>query len=103
MQQQLGADQPADFGAGAAGFRYLQQLPLDYVKIDGTFVQAASNGPRARGMVASMVELASAAGAQTVAEMIETEEQAILMRELGVHQGQGWLFGRPGGLPGAKR
>jgi EAL domain-containing protein (putative c-di-GMP-specific phosphodiesterase class I) len=92
-----------DFGAGAAAFRYLQQFRVDYVKIDGSFVQAAQQGGRERAMVASMVELATNAGAQTVAEMIETEEQAALMRELGVDQGQGWLFGRPGGLPGAKR
>ena len=92
-----------DFGAGAAAFRYLQQFRVDYVKIDGSFVQAAQQGGRERAMVASMVELAANAGAQTVAEMIETEEQAALMRELGVDQGQGWLFGRPGGLPGAKR
>jgi len=37
-----------------------------------------------------------------VAEMIETEEQSRLMRELGVHYGQGWLFGRPGHLPGTR-
>jgi EAL domain-containing protein (putative c-di-GMP-specific phosphodiesterase class I) len=92
-----------DFGAGAAAFRYLQQFRVDYVKIDGSFVQAAQQGARERAMVASMVELATNSGAQTVAEMIETEEQAALMRELGVDQGQGWLFGRPGGLPGAKR
>ncbi len=92
-----------DFGAGAAAFRYLQQFRVDYVKIDGSFVQAAQQGLRERAMVASMVELATHAGAQTVAEMIETEEQAALMRELGVDQGQGWLFGRPGGLPGSVR
>ncbi len=92
-----------DFGAGAAAFRYLQQFRIDIVKIDGAFVRAAVDGARERAMVASMVELATAAGAQTVAEMVETEEQAALMRALGVHQGQGWLFGRPGALPGARR
>ena len=92
-----------DFGAGAAGFRYLQQFPVDFVKIDGAFVQAAEHSPRGRGMVQAMVELATNVGAQTVAEMVETDEQAALMRELGVDHGQGWLFGRPGGLPGAKR
>jgi EAL domain-containing protein (putative c-di-GMP-specific phosphodiesterase class I) len=92
-----------DFGAGSAGFRYLQRFQVDFVKIDGSFVQAAESGARGRGMVASMVELAAGVGAQTVAEMIETDEQAALMRELGVKFGQGWLFGRPGGLPGAKR
>jgi EAL domain-containing protein (putative c-di-GMP-specific phosphodiesterase class I) len=92
-----------DFGAGAAAFRYLQQFRVDYVKIDGSFVQAAQQGTRERAIVQSMVELARSAGAKTVAEMIETDEQAALMRELGVDHGQGWLFGKPGGLPGAIR
>jgi EAL domain-containing protein (putative c-di-GMP-specific phosphodiesterase class I) len=90
-----------DFGMGAAAFRYLQQFHVDYVKIDGSFVHAAMAGGRERALVGSMVALATAAGARTVAEMIETEQQASLMAELGVTQGQGWLFGRPGALPGA--
>ena len=90
-----------DFGAGAAAFRYLRDLPTDYVKIEGSYVSAALQGPRERGFVLSMVELARSVGAQTVAEMIETEEQGRLMRELGVEFGQGWLFGRAGALPGA--
>jgi EAL domain-containing protein (putative c-di-GMP-specific phosphodiesterase class I) len=47
-----------------------------------------------------MVELARTVGAQVVAERIETEAEAALMRELGVEYGQGWLFGKPGPLPG---
>ena len=66
-------------------------------------MRAAVRGARERGFVASMVELAGSVGAQVVAEMIETEAQAALMRELGVQYGQGWLFGRPGSLPGARR
>ncbi len=92
-----------DFGAGGAAFRYLREFGVDYVKIDGLYVRAAVRGARERGFVASMVELASGVGAEVVAEMIETEEQAALMRELGVQYGQGWLFGRPGSLPGARR
>lgn len=92
-----------DFGAGGAAFRYLREFGVDYVKIDGLYVRAATRGTRERGFVASMVELAKTVGAQVVAEMIETEEEAALMRELGVQFGQGWLFGRPGTLPGARR
>jgi EAL domain-containing protein (putative c-di-GMP-specific phosphodiesterase class I) len=92
-----------DFGAGGSAFRYLREFGVDYVKIDGLYVRAATRGTRERGFVAAMVELAGQAGAQVVAEMIETEEEAALMRELGVHLGQGWLFGRPGTLPGARR
>jgi len=92
-----------DFGAGGAAFRYLREFGVDYVKIDGLYVRAATRGPRERGFVASMVELAGTVGARVVAEMIETEEQAALMRDLGVQYGQGWLFGRPGTLPGSRR
>ena len=92
-----------DFGAGGAAFRYLRAFGVDYVKIDGLYVRAAARGARERGFVAAMVELAGQADAKVVAEMIETEDQAALMRELGVHYGQGWLFGRPGTLPGARR
>ena len=92
-----------DFGAGGAAFRYLREFGVDYVKIDGLYVRAATRGARERGFVAAMVELAGQVGAQVVAEMIETEEQAALMRDLGVQFGQGWLFGRPGTLPGARR
>lgn len=92
-----------DFGAGAAAFRYLREFQVDYVKIDGGYVRAALSSARERGLITSMVELARAVNAKVVAEMIETEDQAILMQNLGVEHGQGWLFGRPGTLPGAKR
>lgn len=92
-----------DFGAGAAAFRYLKEFQVDYVKIDGAYVRTALSSSRERGFIVSMVELAQSVGAKAVAEMIETEEQAMLMQSLGVDHGQGWLFGRPGVLPGARR
>ncbi len=91
-----------DFGAGAAVFRYLRAFGVDYVKIDGEYVRAACKNPRDRVLVASMIEIAHNAGAAVVAEMIETEAECQLMQQLGVSFGQGWLFGRPGRLPGAK-
>lgn len=90
-----------DFGAGVAVFRYLRAFGVDHVKLDGDYVRASCKTRRDRALVASMVELAASAGASVVAEMIETEEQVALMRELGVEFGQGWLFGRPGRLPGS--
>jgi EAL domain-containing protein (putative c-di-GMP-specific phosphodiesterase class I) len=92
-----------DFGAGAAAFHYLSDFRVDYVKIDGEYVQRAAREERECRLVASMVEMATAAGALVVAEMIETDEQARLMQRLGVQFGQGWLFGHPGTLPGALR
>jgi EAL domain-containing protein (putative c-di-GMP-specific phosphodiesterase class I) len=90
-----------DFGAGAAAFRYLRAFRVDFVKVDGIYVTHAVESERDRGFIAAMVDLARTVGAQVVAERIETEAQAALMRDLGVTFGQGYLFGRPGALPGA--
>lgn len=90
-----------DFGAGAAAFRYLRAFHVDYVKIDGLYVQNAMRSTQDRGFLASMVDLARNVGAKVVAEKIETEAEAAAMLELGVGYGQGWLFGRPGLLPGS--
>jgi EAL domain-containing protein (putative c-di-GMP-specific phosphodiesterase class I) len=89
-----------DFGAGAAAYRYVRDLPMDYLKIDGAYVQAALRGQRERKVVTSMLELARSVGAETIAETIETPELARLMEDLGCTFGQGWLFGQPGPLPG---
>lgn len=91
-----------DFGAGAAAFRYLKAFQVDYVKVDGAFVEAAARSERDRSFVAAMVDLSVAVGARVVAERIETSETAELMHSLGVQLGQGWLFGKPGELPRAK-
>ncbi|MBK1659066.1 EAL domain-containing protein, partial [Paracraurococcus ruber] len=89
-----------DFGAGAAAFRYLRAFRVDFVKIDGLYVAAAARGDQDRGIVAGMVDLARTVGARVVAERIETEAEAAVMRSLGIDYGQGFLFGRPGPLPG---
>lgn len=89
-----------DFGAGFAAFRYLREFKVDFVKIDGSFVRQATVGARESGFISAMVELARCVGANTIAEMVETEAQAGTMRQLGVQFGQGWLFGKPGKLPG---
>ena len=90
-----------DFGAGSASFRYLRDLRVDMVKIDGAYVQAAVLSDQGRAFVASMRELATSTGAETIAEMVETETEAALMSKLGVRYGQGWLFGRPAPAPAA--
>jgi EAL domain-containing protein (putative c-di-GMP-specific phosphodiesterase class I) len=88
-----------DFGAGAAAFQYLHHFQVDYVKVDGSYVRNAAENERDRGFVAAMVDLSLNVGAKAIAEQIETEEVAEIMRGLGVEYGQGWLFGRPGELP----
>lgn len=84
-----------DFGAGAAAFRYLRAFKVDYVKVDGIYVANALQSERDRGFISAMVDLARTVGAQVVAERIETEAEATLMKELGVRYGQGYLFGKP--------
>ena len=88
-----------DFGAGAAAFRYLRAFRVDLVKIDGGYLRNAMRSEQDRGILASMVGLIRTVGARSVSERIETEDEAGLMRGLGVDLGQGWLFGRPGALP----
>ncbi len=89
-----------DFGAGSAAFRYLREFRVDYVKLEGAYVRGALRNAREHGFLLSMIELANFVGAKVIAETIETEEEAQMMRDLGVEFGQGWLFGRPGMLPG---
>jgi EAL domain-containing protein (putative c-di-GMP-specific phosphodiesterase class I) len=88
-----------DFGAGSASFRYLRDLPVDFVKIDGAYVRAAGRSEQGRSFIRAMQDLANSAGAKTIAEMIETEAEAALMLELGVAYGQGFLFGVPAPIP----
>ncbi|ONG47061.1 hypothetical protein BKE38_24485 [Pseudoroseomonas deserti] len=91
-----------DFGAGAAGLSYLRLLKPDLVKLDGRFMEATSGGQRGESynFAAALVELARATGAAVVVERIETEADADTARSFGARYGQGWLFGRPGTLPG---
>jgi EAL domain-containing protein (putative c-di-GMP-specific phosphodiesterase class I) len=76
---------------------------VDYVKIDGTYVRAASEGEQGRAFIAAMRDLAASSGAKTIAEHVETEADAAMLRGLGIGFGQGWLFGKPGPLPDAGR
>lgn len=86
-----------DFGAGAASFPYLQALEVDFVKIDGAYVKALQTGDkfRDRAILKGMVWLCKELGIGTVAEMVETEEQAAMLQDFGIDYGQGYLFGKP--------
>ena len=84
-----------DFGAGASSFPYLQALPVDFVKIDGVYVDRMMTSRKDRAIVVAMVSMCSELDIGTIAEKIEHEEQARSLRELGVGYGQGYLFGKP--------
>jgi len=84
-----------DFGVGAASYDYLRRLSADTVKIDGTFIGDVMTNEKSRTLIAHLVDTCSALGMTTIAEMIETEDQAAAISALNVSHGQGWLFGRP--------
>ena len=91
-----------DFGAGAAGIRYLRMLRPSIIKFDGALMEATSGPTGADGykFAAALVELAQSTQAEVIAERVETEADAVTASSFGASYGQGWLLGRPGILPG---
>jgi diguanylate cyclase (GGDEF)-like protein len=84
-----------DFGAGYTSFRNLQMLHVDMVKIDGSFVKGLSTSPENQVFVRTLVGLAKNFNLQTVAEWVESEEDAQLLHSMGVDYFQGFFFGQP--------
>ena len=84
-----------DFGAGYTSFRHLKQLAVNKVKIDGSFVRKIGKNPENLVFIRTLVDLARTFGLETVAECVETEEEAGLLLNEGVHYVQGYAFGKP--------
>lgn len=84
-----------DFGAGLSSFGYLRQLPVDYLKIDGVFVRDIAHDVADLAMVRAINEVGQVLGKQIIAEFVETEQALSLLREMGVHYGQGFGIHRP--------
>lgn len=84
-----------DFGTGYSSLSCLHELPVNQVKIDRSFVSQAPNSDYHRVMIDATIRMARTLGLQTVAEGIETTEQATLMAALGCGKGQGYLYSRP--------
>jgi diguanylate cyclase (GGDEF)-like protein/PAS domain S-box-containing protein len=84
-----------DFGSGHASYGYIENLPVDYVKIDGIFVRDLLENALHRAIVESVQRIGCTLGVKTVAEQIETRPIADLLASMGVDFGQGWLFGKP--------
>lgn len=85
-----------DFGTGYASLTHLQQFPVDVIKIDKTFIERISdNDPKATAVIDAVLQMARRLGMQTVAEGIETMEQAQYLRARGCTIGQGYFFSRP--------
>jgi len=85
-----------DFGIGFSSFQYLRNLPVDYVKIDGSFVRNLHVDADDRIFVKAIAELAHGLGIPCIAEFVENGHIVTVLKELGVHLGQGYHLARPG-------
>jgi len=84
-----------DFGTGFSSLSYLARLPVDTLKIDRSFVIDMTAGPQGLALVSTIIGLAHALQLNVVAEGVETEEQARLLRLLNCDDMQGYLFSKP--------
>jgi diguanylate cyclase (GGDEF)-like protein len=84
-----------DFGTGYSSFSYLQKLPVDYIKIDGSFIRHLVRNPVDQKMVRMIGEIGRAAGMKTVAEYVQSGAAFTLLGELGIDFAQGFYIGRP--------
>jgi EAL domain-containing protein (putative c-di-GMP-specific phosphodiesterase class I) len=87
-----------DFGTGYSNLSYLVDFPFKKLKIDQSFVRRLEKDNNSGAVVSTIVGLSRALGVRTIAEGVETESQATLLKAAGCHVGQGYLFGRPGPL-----
>jgi EAL domain-containing protein (putative c-di-GMP-specific phosphodiesterase class I) len=88
-----------DAGAGYASFRHILRLQPDYIKIDISLVRDIDQDPVLAALVASLVTFGRAAGAQLVAEGVETQAELDTLASLGVTLAQGYLYGMPSTTP----
>jgi PAS domain S-box-containing protein len=84
-----------DFGTGFSSLNYLVRLPIDTVKVDRSFVSMLTDSPETVALVSNMIDLSHALGFTVVAEGVETDAEADLLRARGCDELQGYLLGRP--------
>lgn len=81
-----------DFGTGYSSLRYLQQLPVDTLKIDRSFVRNIDNNPHDKVIVKAIIQLAQTLGIEAIAEGVESETQRLFLMDNHCHIMQGYLF-----------
>jgi diguanylate cyclase (GGDEF)-like protein len=84
-----------DFGSGYSSFEYIDQLPLDKVKIDKSFVRRVAHSPAAREIIAGIIVLCRNLGLKCVLEGVETDSEMDILLPLNPQIIQGYLFGKP--------
>ena len=84
-----------DFGTGYSSLSYLQKFPVDRIKVDRSFVRNLGTATEAEAIIRAVVSLGAVLGIRTLAEGIETEDQARRAVAATCDEGQGYLFSRP--------
>ncbi len=84
-----------DFGAGLSSFAYLSAVPVDFVKIDGSFVNGLNKEPVNYAIIEAINRIGHVAGLETIAELVENQYSVNLLREIGVDYMQGYYLERP--------
>jgi len=87
-----------DFGTGMSSFGYLKSLPVDFLKIDGIFIQNIATDPIDYAMVRSINDIGHLLGQRTIAEFVENADILERLNEIGIDYGQGYHFSRPAPL-----
>lgn len=84
-----------DFGSGMSSFAYLKHLPVDFLKIDGSFVRDIADDPIDRAMVTAIHQIGHLMGLRTIAEFVENDRILLELRKIGVDYGQGFGLAKP--------
>ena len=84
-----------DFGTGYSSLSYLEKYPLNYIKIDRSFVTPLGAVQGNSAVVRAIVAMAQSLNMRTIAEGVETLAQLEILRQLGCDQAQGYYFGKP--------
>jgi Amt family ammonium transporter len=84
-----------DFGSGFSSFTYLKRLPIDFLKIDGSYVKGLLSDPTDRAMVEAINNIGHILGVRTVAEFVANEEIRTELEHIGVDFAQGYVYGPP--------
>ncbi len=88
-----------DFGSGYSSFSYLKRLPVDFLKIDGSFIKSLARDRVDQAMVRMVGEVARAAGIETVAEYVHSAATLELLAKYGIDYAQGYFIGKPMARP----
>lgn len=88
-----------DFGSGLSSFAYLRKFPVDFLKIDGSFVREIAHDSISHSIVASIKEVGHATGKKIIAEFVENDEILAKLNEMGIDYAQGFGIARPEALP----